>query len=102
MGNRYWLQNHLFEQIPPRLNLVQSTPMVHPTSSRVTRLPLTFALSPIIHQGGVEQHADEMLYNNKESTSRQTTGRTSTDSAFNDLSERSRIDLSTWIGGKIL
>ncbi|XP_033231276.1 dystrophin-1-like isoform X2 [Belonocnema kinseyi] len=93
------LKNHLFEQTPPHANLVQSTPMVHPTSSRVTPLPLAFALSPIIHQGSVGQHDDEMLYNNKESSSRHTTGRTSTDSAFNDLSERSRIELSTWIGG---
>lgn len=92
------LKNCLFKT-PPGPNLLQSTPMIHPAVSRITRLPMAFELSPIVRQGSGKN--DRTAKNDiDESMSRHFTERTSTDSAFNELSaERPQIELSTWIGG---
>lgn len=74
--------------------------MIHPAVSRITRLPMAFELSPIVRQGSGKN--DRTAKNDiDESMSRHFTERTSTDSAFNELSaERPQIELSTWIGGE--
>lgn len=94
------LKNHLFKSPPGGPAVLQSTPMIHPAMSRITRLPLAFELSPINRQGSVKN--DKLPQNDIEESiyQRQTSDKTSTDSAFNESSaDRPQIELSTWIGG---
>ncbi|XP_051156069.1 dystrophin-like isoform X2 [Leptopilina boulardi] len=87
------LKNYLFKN-QTGTNLIQSTPMIHPAVSRITRLPMAFELSPIVRDKKSENDIDDSLYR------QQTTEKLSTDSAFNELSmENPQIELSTWIGG---
>lgn len=97
-------QNCLFTQSDPivDLNLVQSTPMIRPISSRVRPLPLAFELSPIICHDTAEcdnSQVNSHIYNSREdeglATSREIT------SASNVNVESSEINLSTWLGGTI-
>lgn len=92
--------------------------MLQPLSSRVTVLPLEFELSPIIRQDNVQQGIT--LHHRKDKATPSSfdttlpmehtpdednanalpcTEEASTSSGFN-MPEDSRIELSTWIGGK--
>lgn len=105
-------------QAPQIITRMQSTPMLQPLSSRVTVLPLEFELSPIIRQDSVQQgiklhHRKDKVKPNSFDTSLPIehtadednanalpcTEEASTSSGFN-IPENSRIELSTWIGGK--
>lgn len=116
-----FLQKYLFTdstQAPQIITRMQSTPMLHPLSSRLTALPLEFELSPIIRQDNVQQrikshHQKDKVISNSFDTSlpiehaaekHNVNGlpcveEASTSSGFN-MPENSRIELSTWIGGK--
>jgi len=98
---------------------MQSTPMLPPLSSRLVALPLEFELSPIIRQDNPNQQEIILHHQNDKVTSDsfntsltiENTGEesnanalacveeASTSSAFG-IPESSRIELSTWIGGK--
>ena len=81
--------------------MIQSTPMVHPTGSRVRPLPLAFELSPIIYQECLKVKDNELLGRIKETIIPKAEGRTSTSLDSNNLSASSEINFSTWIGGDV-
>lgn len=106
--------------MPQIITRMQSTPMLPALPSKVTALPLEFELSPIIRQDNVEQR-NIKLYQRKnkltpdsfntslsvEHTREEDNANAlpcieeaSTSTRFNNVPENSRIELSTWIGGK--
>ncbi|KAJ8669714.1 hypothetical protein QAD02_000973 [Eretmocerus hayati] len=96
------LKNYLFaqgSQQPRDLNLVQSTPMVHPVVSRLSALPMAFQLSPITHQTGRRdlKKSDESSANN-DTTNKTSDERSISREIFN-ISEETCVEPSTWIGG---
>ncbi|EFN75104.1 dystrotelin isoform X3 [Harpegnathos saltator] len=114
------LKKYLFTdmgQAPQIITRMQSTPMLPTLSSRVAALPLEFELSPIIRQDNVQQGIK--LHHRKDKVTPSSfdtlpmehtaeednanalscTEEASTSSGFN-IPENSRIELSTWIGGK--
>ncbi|KMQ95552.1 isoform b [Lasius niger] len=114
------LKKYLFTdmtQVPQIITRMQSTPMLPPLSSRLTALPLEFELSPIIRQDATDQQ--KTLHRKNKLTSDFNTSSTiehtgeknnanalscaqeaSTSSGFGNIPENSRMELSTWIGGR--
>ncbi|XP_029159934.1 dystrophin-like isoform X1 [Nylanderia fulva] len=113
------LKKYLFTDVTqvPQITRMQSTPMLPPLTSRLTALPLEFELSPIIRQDSTDQpktlHSKNKLTPDFNTTSTiehterkddvnalSCTQEASTSSGFGNLSENSRMELSTWIGGR--
>ncbi|XP_029159940.1 dystrophin-1-like isoform X2 [Nylanderia fulva] len=111
------LKKYLFTDVTqvPQITRMQSTPMLPPLTSRLTALPLEFELSPIIRQDSTDQpktlHSKNKLTPDFNTTSTiehterkddvnalSCTQEASTSSGFGNLSENSRMELSTWIG----
>ncbi|XP_015610348.1 dystrophin [Cephus cinctus] len=118
------LKKYLFAQtteMPSRImNRMESTPMFRPVNSRVTPLPVEFELSPIVRQGTIENsrtleskiathiYSLDKLPNNGKISDVSENMRTDihaqadgtyTSSRLSNVSEFTRIELSTWIGG---
>lgn len=117
------MQKYLFTdaaQAPQIITRMQSTPMLPPLTSRVAALPLEFELSPIIRQDNTDQQGIK-LHHRKDKLITSDFNITlpiermeeeananvlpcveeaSTSSGFGNIPENSRIELSTWIGGK--
>lgn len=118
------MQKYLFTdttQAPQIIARMQSTPMLPPLSSRLVALPLEFELSPIIRQDNSNQQQGTTLHHKNDKLTSDSFNTSlimehigeesnvnalacvegaSTSSAFCNLPESSRIELSTWIGGK--
>ena len=84
------------------MSIVQSTPMIQPTVSRISALPMAFQLSPIIHYSSPDYENSENINTN---TNKEEKNTCSTYSALSRQycsdSNESKIEPSTWIGGII-
>lgn len=101
------MQNFLFTQGtqgPRDLNLIQSTPMVHPAISRISALPMAFQLSPIIHQKSPDYENSSALDNNDTVINNNASNKISGERLFSgdsfNTTNNTRLEPSTWIGGK--
>lgn len=102
------MQNYLFTQGtqgPVNINLLQSTPVVHPLVSRISALPMAFQLSPIIHHNSPDyENSDALDINNtpaKNSSKNKISGERLFSSDSLCISDTNApIEPSTWIGGE--
>ena len=76
--------------------------MVHPTTSRISALPMAFQLSPIIHNNSPDYENSNALAINDTPT-KNSVNRISGEKLFSsdsiDVSDNTNIEPSTWIGG---
>ncbi|XP_031779196.1 dystrophin [Nasonia vitripennis] len=100
------LKNYLFTQATKGLrdlNLIQSTPMVHPAISRISALPMAFQLSPIIHQNSPDYENSSALDNNDTIANSNSSNKISGEILFSgdsfNATNSTHLEPSTWIGG---
>ncbi|XP_043273731.1 dystrophin-like [Venturia canescens] len=104
------LKKYLFTNTTCQMaNRVQSTPMVNPLASRFQGVPmLEFELSPIVRQSCDESQEDNISRKNdstiREKYESQNENLSQSEATYASpvgtrISDNSRIDLSTWIGG---
>lgn len=84
--------------------MVQSTPMVHPTVSRISALPMAFQLSPIIHHSDADYSENsETLHTNNTTIKKNLSKCMKGEKLFSNdrfsVPEDTCIEPSIWIGG---